>query len=54
MYEKMKVKVEETVASGYVYPDEKWAHIFNPWDAKFTRSDHPTVIQVDFYFLSRG
>ncbi|KAL4566671.1 hypothetical protein LXL04_030791 [Taraxacum kok-saghyz] len=46
MYEKMKVKVEEAVVSGNVYPNEKWAHVFNHWDADFTRSNHPTVIQV--------
>ena len=49
MYEKMKVKVEEAVVSGNVYPNEKWAHVFNHWDADFTRSNHPTVIQVLFF-----
>ncbi|GJY38101.1 cellulose synthase-like protein G3 [Tanacetum coccineum] len=42
----MKVKVEEVVASGNVYPDEKWTHVFKLWDAKFKRADHPSVIQV--------
>ena len=48
MYESMKFKVEETVVSGNVDPDEKCAHVFKYWDAKFIREDHPTVIQVRF------
>ncbi|PWA52521.1 hypothetical protein CTI12_AA441730 [Artemisia annua] len=46
MYENMKNKVEQTVARGNVHPDEKWTHAFNIWDTQFTRSNHPTVIQV--------
>nr|XP_043606225.1 cellulose synthase-like protein G3 [Erigeron canadensis] len=47
MYEKMKVKVEATVASGNVHPeDEKWSDIFNHWNVEFTPTDHPTVMQV--------
>ncbi|KAL4570637.1 hypothetical protein LXL04_026296 [Taraxacum kok-saghyz] len=46
MYESMKFKVEESVVSGNVNPDKKCAHVFKNWDAKFTREDHPTVIQV--------
>ncbi|XP_071693115.1 cellulose synthase-like protein G3 [Rutidosis leptorrhynchoides] len=46
LYENMKLNIEEAVTSGNVYPDEKWATLFGLWDAKFTRSDHPTLIQV--------
>ncbi|KAI3710667.1 hypothetical protein L2E82_40456 [Cichorium intybus] len=46
MYENMKVKVEDAVVSGNVYPHEMWAHVFNHWDATFTRANHPTVLQV--------
>ena len=49
----MKNKVEQTVARGNVHPDEKWTHVFNIWDTQFTRSNHPTVIQVNFYISIR-
>ncbi|XP_024993915.1 cellulose synthase-like protein G2 [Cynara cardunculus var. scolymus] len=45
MYDSMKDKVEKGVATGSddVYQP---THIFNQWDANFTRQHHPTVIQV--------
>ncbi|KDP25268.1 hypothetical protein JCGZ_20424 [Jatropha curcas] len=50
MYESMKFKIETVVERGKVEdhyingPQEK--HAFDNWTDKFTRKDHPTVIQV--------
>ncbi|XP_023745621.1 cellulose synthase-like protein G2 isoform X1 [Lactuca sativa] len=50
MYERMKVKVEESVVCGNVDldddDDKKYGHVFNHWNTEFTRVDHPTVVQV--------
>ncbi|XP_042505149.1 cellulose synthase-like protein G2 [Macadamia integrifolia] len=50
IYETMKAKVENVMDRGRV-PDEYIASVaesdaFNKWTARFTRHDHPTVIQV--------
>jgi hypothetical protein len=64
MYESMKVKVGHvlergTVGDQYITSDHE-REAFNKWSNKFTRQDHPAVIQVwihtiiirPFFFLT--
>ncbi|XVE64655.1 hypothetical protein DITRI_Ditri07aG0118000 [Diplodiscus trichospermus] len=50
MYENMKVKVERVVVKGKVsdeyITDDQQRQAFKKWTNGFTRTDHPTVIQV--------
>ncbi|KFK43508.1 hypothetical protein AALP_AA1G134400 [Arabis alpina] len=50
MYEDMKNRVEHVVDSGKVKPEfitcDQFRGVFDLWTNKFTRHDHPTIIQV--------
>ncbi|KFK28957.1 hypothetical protein AALP_AA7G070600 [Arabis alpina] len=50
MYEEMKSRVEHVVDSGKVKPEfitcDQFRGVFDLWTNKFTRHDHPTIIQV--------
>ncbi|CAN8325736.1 unnamed protein product [Cochlearia groenlandica] len=50
MYENMKRRVEHVVDNGKVDSDfikcDKYRQVFNLWTNKFTRHDHPSIIQV--------
>ncbi|XP_010448628.1 PREDICTED: cellulose synthase-like protein G2 [Camelina sativa] len=51
MYETMKKRVQYVVDSGRVDTDQsiesdQFRGVFNLWDHKFTRHDHPTIIKV--------
>ncbi|KFK28955.1 hypothetical protein AALP_AA7G070400 [Arabis alpina] len=50
MYEDMKSRVEHVVHSGKVKPEfitcDQFRGVFDLWTNKFTRHDHPTIIQV--------
>lgn len=50
MYEDMKSRVEHVVNSGKVETEfitcDQFRGVFDLWTHKFTRHDHPTIIQV--------
>lgn len=50
MYEDMKSRVEHVVDSGKVETEyitcDQFRGVFDLWTQKFTRQEHPTIIQV--------
>lgn len=55
MYKNLKVKVEHVVDKGEIsdeyVTDDQQRQAFNKWTNGFTRTDHPTVIQVCIKFF---